>query len=151
MQPSALLNASHNYGGPWKLLSMSLRGGQFIGATLALSIFAWLMAILSGQHLPTSHADKAVEGISAYLMVYILAWMPATWFCFERPWFWWGSTIGDIVGMAGSIAIAVLTRGSTMKCSGLFTKGETDILGVTNVQEACRLQKVVFATGISNS
>ncbi len=58
---------------------------------------------------------------------------------------------GDILGVAGSIAVAVFTRGSTSACSGLFTNGEEAQLEVSSVQQACKLQKVVFATGICNS
>ena len=56
-----------------------------------------------------------------------------------------------MLGVAGSIAIAVLTRGSTSVCSGLFIAGEEAQVGVHIVQQACKLQKVVFATGICNS
>ena len=57
-----------------------------------------------------------------------------------------------MLGVAGSIAIAVLTRGSTSAaCSGLFVAGEEAQVGKSTAQQACKLQKVVFATGICNS
>ncbi len=59
---------------------------------------------------------------------------------------------GDILAVGGSIAIAVLTRGSISAiCSGLFVAGEEGQVGAGDVQQACKLQKVVFATGICNS
>ena len=57
-----------------------------------------------------------------------------------------------MLAVAGSIAIAVLTRGSTSAaCSGLFVAGEEAQVGKSTGQQACKLQKVVFATGICNS
>lgn len=58
---------------------------------------------------------------------------------------------GDFVAAAGSIAIAVLTRGSTKDCEGLLTAGGVLAVGVGNAAQACKLQKVVFATGVCNS
>lgn len=131
---------------------MNLRGGQSIGAILAFSIFAWIMSIHTTHHLSTPPTIKAVEGIAVYLTIYILASMPATWFYFERAWFEWGSMIGDVLGIAGSVAVAVLTRGSTgASCTGLFTGADVAVVGMANVLEACKVEKVVFATGIANS
>ena len=151
MNLSALLKASHAYGGPYKLLLLNLRGGQFIGAILALSCYAWLISVLSSHHLAVPSNNKAIVGLGTYLSIYILASMPAIWLFFEKAWFGWVSMSGDVLGVAGSIAIAVLTRGSTRACSGLFTAGEEAQIGPSIVQQACKLQKVVFATGICNS
>lgn len=151
MRLSALLKASYAYGGPYKLLFLNLRGGQFIGAILALSCYAWLLSILSSHHLAIASGNKAIVGIGTYLSIYILASMPAIWLYFEKAWFEWASMGGDMLGVAGSIAIAVLTRGSTSACSGLFVAGEEAHIGKSTGQRACKLQKVVFATGICNS
>ena len=155
MNPSALLKASYAYGGPYKLLLLNLRGGQFIGAILALSCYAWLASVLSSHQLAIAPADEAIVGLGAYLSIYILVSMPATWLYFEKEWFAWASMGGDVLGVAGSVAVAVLTRGSTgastSACSGPFINGEEAQLGGSNVEQACKLQKVVFATGICNS
>jgi len=151
MNLSALLKASHAYGGPYKLLLLNLRGGQFIGAILALSCYAWLMSALASDHLAIASSNKAIVGLGTYLSIYILASMPAIWLYFEKAWFGWASMSGDVLGVAGSIVIAVLTRGSTSACSGLFLAGEEAKVGMNTVQQACKLQKVVFATGICNS
>ncbi len=151
MNLSALLKASYAYGGPYKLLLLNLRGGQFIGAILALSCYAWLMSVLSSRHLAIASSNKAIVGLGTYLSIYILASIPATWLYFKKAWFRWASMSGDVLGVAGSIAVAVLTRGSTSTCKGLFTAGEDVQVGASNMQEACKLQKVVFATGICNS
>ena len=151
MRLSALLKASYAYGGPYKLLFLNLRGGQFIGAILALSCYAWLLSTLSSHHLAIASGNKAIVGIGTYLSIYILASMSAIWLYFEKAWFEWASMGGDVLGVAGSIAIAVLTRGSTSVCSGLFVAGEEAQVGKSTGQQACKLQKVVFATGICNS
>jgi len=155
MNLSALLKASHAYGGPYKLLLLNLRGGQFIGAILALSCYAWLMSTLASHHLAIASSNKAIVGLGTYLSIYILASMPAIWLYFEKAWFGWASMSGDVLGVAGSIVIAVLTRGSTRgstsACSGPFLAGEEARVGMNTVQQACKLQKVVFATGICNS
>ena len=152
MNLSALLKASYAYGGPYKLLFLNLRGGQFIGAILALSCYAWLLSTLSSHHLAIASANKAIVAIGTYLSIYILASMLAIWLYFEKAWFEWASMGGDVLAVAGSIAIAVLTRGSTSAaCSGLFVAGEEAQVGKSTGQQACKLQKVVFATGICNS
>ena len=152
MKFSAMITASHAYGGPYKLLLLQFRGGQFIGAILALSCYAWLISTLSSDHLPVAAGPKAIVGIGTFVSVYILAMMPATWFCFGPTWFDWANIAGDVLAVAGSIAVAVLTRGSTSNCSsGLFVNGEESQVSISVVQEACKLQKVVFATGICNS
>ncbi len=151
MKFSALINASYAYGGPYKILLLNLRGGQFIGAILALSSYAWLISVLSSHHLVIASRNEAITGIGTYLSIYILVSMPAIWLYFEKAWFAWASMSADMLGVAGSIAIAVLTRGSTSVCSGLFIAGEEAQVGVHIVQQACKLQKVVFATGICNS
>ena len=151
MEISALINASYAYGGPYKILLLNLRGGQFIGAILALSCYAWLTSVLSSHHLAIASANKAIVGLGSYLSIYILASMPVTWLYFEKAWFGWATMGADLLGVAGSIAVAVLTRGSTSACSGLFVQGEEVQLGMSSVQQACKLQKVVFATGICNS
>lgn len=53
-----------------------------------------------------------------------------------------------VVGFAGSVALAVLTRGATMGCAGLFMVGEEAVVGLSLRNRACRLQKIVFANGI---
>lgn len=148
---SALLEGSYAYGGPYKLLLLNLRGGQFIGAILAVSCYAWLLSTLSSHHLAIASSNKAIVGIGSYLSIYILASMPAIWLYFEKAWFEWVSMGADVLAVAGSIAIAVLTRGSTSACSGLFVAGEEAQVGMSTVSQACKLQKVVFATGICNS
>lgn len=151
MKLSTLLKASHSYGGPYKLLLLNLRGGQFIGAILALSCYAWIMSTISSHHLPVAAVNKAIVGLGTYISVYILASMPGTWYFFDKRWFEWANMVGDVVAVAGSIAVAVLTRGSTANCSGIFLGDEAAAVGMANMSQACKLQKVVFATGICNS
>ncbi len=152
MKFSAFLKASDAYGGPYKLLLLSLRGGQFIGAILALSCYAWLISTLSSDQLAVNSSNKGVAGIGAYLSLYILISMPMTWLFLETAWFKCVSMGGDVLGIAGSIAVAVLTSGSTgTACRGLFVVGEELPLDSSDWLQACKLQKVVFATGICNS
>ena len=151
MDMSALINASYAYGGPYKLLLLNLRGGQLIGTILAFSCYAWLISTLSSHHLAIASANKAIVGLGSYLSFYLLASMPATWLYFEKAWFAWATMGADLLAVAGSIAIAVLTRGSTSDCSGLFVGGEKAQLKMSTTSEACKLQKVVFATGVCNS
>jgi len=151
MKFATLVTASQKYGGPYKLLILQLLGGQLIGALLALSCYAWLISVLHIHHQPSSSSDNAIVGIATYVTVYILAWMPATWLLFARPWFGWASMLGDAFATAGSIAIAVLTRGSTANCAGLLTMEAMAAIRVGNAAQACKLQKVVFATGVCNS
>ena len=79
--------------------------------------------------------------------------MLAIWlYLFEKGWVEWASLGGDVLAIAGSIAVAVLARGATSAtCSGLFVGGEEAQVGMGTEQQACKLQKVVFATGICNS
>ena len=58
---------------------------------------------------------------------------------------------GDVVATAGSMAVAVLTRGSTANCAGLLSAEDMMAIGVGNASQACKLQKVVFAAGVCNS
>ena len=151
MNFSALLAMSHKYGGPWKLLLLNLLPGALIGSLLALSCYAWLISVLHIHHQPSSSGDNAIVGIATYVAIYVLAWTPATWFFFSRPWFGWASVGGDVVATAGSMAVAVLTRGSTANCAGLLTAEDMMAIGVGNASQACKLQKVVFAAGVCNS
>lgn len=151
MKMAAVVRASYPYGGPYKLLLLNLRGGQFIGAILALSCFAWLISALSSRHLAITSSNKAIVGLGTCLSIYILASMPAIWLYLEKAWLGWASMSGDVLGVVGSITIAALTRGSTSACSGLFIAGEEAQVGASDMQQACKLQKVVFATGICNS
>lgn len=151
MNLAGLLTLSQKHGGPWKLLILQLLGGQLIGALLALSCYAWLIATLHTHHQAASQSDEAIVGIATAITIYILAWMPATWYCFHRPWFGWMSIAGDVLATAGSIAVAVLTRGSTEDCKGLLTAGAMGAIGAGSAAQACKLQKVVFATGVCNS
>ena len=151
MNLSALLAFSNKYGGPYKLLLLQLYGGAFIGAILGLSCYAWLISVLHIHHRASSSSDEAIVGIATYLTLYILAWIPLTWKFFEKSWFGWASIGGDVFATAGSIAIAVLTRGSTENCKGLLSLEDKMAVGAGNGSQACKLQNVVFATGVCNS
>jgi hypothetical protein len=151
MTLSGLLAASHKYGGPWKLLLLNLLPGALIGALLAMSSYAWLISVLHIHHRASSSSDDAIVGIATYIAIYVFAWTPATWFFFSKPWFGWASIGGDVVATAGSIAVAVLTRGSTGNCTGLLSPEDIMAVGTKNASQACKLQKVVFATGVCNS
>lgn len=151
MKLATLLASTQRYGGPYKLLILQLLGGQLIGAILGLSCYAWLISVLHMHHQASSSGDNAIVGIATYVTIYILVWMPATWMFFARPWFGWASMLGDVIATAGSIAIAVLTKGSTENCAGLLTTQGMMAIGAGNAAQACKLQKVVFATGVCNS
>ena len=152
MNLSRLLQASHAYGGPYKLLLVQFRGGQFIGAILALASYAWLIANLSSRGLPVAASPKALVALGSCVSAYLLVLTPATWRYFDQLWFDSVNIAGDSLAIAGSIAVAVLTRGSTRNCgTGLFVNAEESQVPTNIVQQACKLQKVVFATGICNS
>lgn len=151
MKSANILSATEKYGGPFKLLILQFLGGQLIGSLLALSCYAWLISILHIHHQSSSSSSSAIVGIASYITIYILACLPATWLFFTRPWFAWVSITGDVIATAGSIAVAVLTRGSTANCAGLLTTQDAMAIAAGNSAEACKLQKVVFATGVCNA
>ena len=152
MKFSGLLQSSHAYGGLYKLFIVQFRGGQFIGAILCLACYAWLIANLSSRGLPLAASPKALVALGTYVSAYLLVLTPATWRYFDQLWFDSVNIAGDALAIAGSIAVAVLTRGASSNCStGLFVVGEEPQVPTNTTQEACKLQKVVFATGICNS
>ena len=152
MNLSNLLQASHAYGGPYKLLLVQFRGGQFIGAILALACYAWLITSLSSRNLPVVPSSKAIVALGTYLSTYLLILMGTTWKFFDQVWFDTVNIAGDILAIVASVAVAVFTRGSTINCStGLFVSGEERLVPVNITHQACKLQKVVFATGVCNS
>jgi hypothetical protein len=147
-----LLRASNAFGGPYKFLLMNLRGGQLVGAILAFACYAWLISTLTPKHLQVEPADGAIVGLGAWVSVYIVASMVAIGIAFQTAWCDWLNLVGDLLAVAGSVAVAVLTRESTGVCGGLFTGAmEEARVGAADVSQACKLQKVVFATGVCNS
>lgn len=147
-----LLQAAHVYGGPYKLLLILFRGGQIIGAILAFACYAWLVSNLSSRGLPVAASPKAIVALGTYVCAYLLILIPATCWYFDELWFDSANIAGDVLAVIGSIVVAVLTRGSTSNCNtGLFVAGERPQMPRNMTQQACKLQKVVFATGVCNS
>jgi hypothetical protein len=146
----ALLKMSNKFGGPWKFLLMNLRGGQIQGTILSFSIFAWIISNLSSHNLHASSVDVAALVISVYLATYILASILATHFCFGRSWLAYVNMVGDVIGIAGSIVVAVLLHPSAANCNVQFMISEGQIISMSHATKACSLQKVVFAANITN-
>jgi len=152
MQLSTLLKMTDRFGGFWKFLLLNLRGGQFIGGIISFSVYAWVMGLLRHRHLATPMSDESAEGLAAFVMVYTFVSVPAMWFLFGKLWFDYVLLLLDSIAMASSIGIAVLSKGATMNCKGLFlSDAEKAMLGTDLGNRACKLQKIAFATGVSNS
>jgi hypothetical protein len=146
----ALLELSHKFGGPWKFLLMNLRGGQIQGTILSFSIFAWIISKVSSHNSHVSSADVAVLVIGVYLATYILASMVATQLYFGRSWLVYINLVGDVIGIAGSIVVAVLLHPLAANCNVNFMILEGEAISMGYATKACSLQKVVFAANITN-
>jgi uncharacterized protein YqgC (DUF456 family) len=129
---------------------MNLRGGQIQGTILSFSIFAWIISSLSIHSFDFSSGDVAVLVIAVYLTAYILASMLATHFYFGRSWLAYVNLVGDVIGIGGSIAVAVLLHPSAGNCNVQFMIREAEVISMSHATKACSLQKVVFAANITN-
>ena len=129
---------------------MNLRGGQLPGVILTFSIFAWIISSLSDHNLHISSVDVTALVIAVYLTTYLLASMVATYLHFGRPWLACVSIVGDVIGIAGSVAVAVLLHPSAANCNVQFMMAEGEMISMSHATKACSLQKVAFAANVTN-
>jgi hypothetical protein len=154
-----------------RIFSNGIRVLQFLASAVILGIFSYFLAVLSDHHLPIAKWIRAVEGLSGAATLYALLGSLFTICLGGIMFFGFIAMVLDVCFIGAMVAIAVLTRHGTQKCSSGtvitpigtgpsdnhaagygadgfgFGHGET-LTYLPNLGLACRLEKTAFAVSI---
>jgi hypothetical protein len=155
----------------WLLLlaHFALRILQFCASAIILGIFAYFLAVLADHNLHTAAWVGAVAGIAGAATLYALLasiCVPLG----KKPFFAALGMIFDAAFLAAFIAIAIMTRDGSNRCSGLVNtplgRGNADgnapgygdngfglgggrrMTFLPHLRFVCRLQKAAFTVSI---
>ncbi|KAL1963115.1 hypothetical protein VTN77DRAFT_8658 [Rasamsonia byssochlamydoides] len=150
-----------------RIFSNGIRVLQFLASAVILGIFSYFLAVLANHDLPIAKWMRAVEGLSGAATLYALLGSLFTVCLGGIMFFGFIAMVLDVCFIGAMIAIAVMTRGGTQKCTGNvntplgngpadskaigygangfgFGHGET-LTYFPNLGMACRLEKAAFA------
>ena len=134
--------------------SLAIRALQFLDAAVILGIFSYYLAILSQHHQITPTWVKAVEGLAGAATLYGLLGIIFVYCLGGVTFFAFLGVLLDLCFTAVMIAIAIMTRHGTGKCTGTVNTpvgkgraGDKSGAGL-DYGMACRLEKVTFAVSV---
>ncbi|KAL8777823.1 MAG: hypothetical protein Q9213_007694 [Squamulea squamosa] len=127
-----------------KSITTLLRIIELLGSILILGITSYWLGVLTHRHAGLPRWMKAVEGISGGAVLYTAFAVILTVFLGGKTFFAFLAVFLDVLFIGGFVAIAVLTRHGTHKCSG---RDPPSPLGANN-RVSCRLETAVFAVAI---
>ena len=137
-----------------RFCSFAIRVLQFLDAAVILGIFSYYLAILSKHDQTIATWIKAVEGLAGAATLYGL--LALTFVCClgGAAFFAFLGVVLDVCFVGAMVAIAIMTRHGTGKCSGTVNTP----LGTGNANDkspsglhygmACTLEKVTFAVAV---
>ena len=157
-------------GGALRLIATALYAIEFCCAAIVLGIYSYFLAVLSNHHLPIDKQWKAVEGISGIAVLYTIFAVLLTCFLGGISFFAFLAITLDVLFAGAFVALTVLTRHGSEKCSGNVNtplgSGNTATPGqgfgsngfgtgngeavtyIPNLGYACRLNSASFAVSI---
>ncbi|KAJ5690802.1 hypothetical protein N7462_005194 [Penicillium macrosclerotiorum] len=137
-----------------RFCGLAIRVLQFLDAAVILGIFSYYLAILSRHDQTIATWLKAVEGLSGAACLYSLLGAILVCCLGGVSFFAFIAVVLDVCFTGAMIAIAVMTRNGTQKCTGTVNTP----LGTGNANEdskanlsygmACKLEKVTFAVSV---
>jgi hypothetical protein len=153
------------FGGTFlKLFQTVLYALEFCCAAIILGIYSYFLSVLADRDVTIAKEWQAVEGISGAAVLYTIFAVLLTCFLGGKAFFACLGVILDILFAGGLVAIAVLTRNGTKKCTGNvktpigsgaagtkqgFTgNGKSQYTYSVSLGAACRMNKAVFAVAI---
>ncbi|KAL8768489.1 MAG: hypothetical protein Q9209_005280 [Squamulea sp. 1 TL-2023] len=131
-------------GAALKAITTLLRIIELLGSILILGITSYWLGVLTHRDAGLPTWMKAVEGIAGGAVLYTAFAVILTCFLGGKTFFALLAVLLDVLFIGGFVAIAVLTRHGTHKCSG---SDPPSPLGANN-RVSCRLETAVFAVAI---
>lgn len=137
-----------------RFFNLAIRVLQFLDAAVILGIFSYFLAVQSRHDQAIPQWMKATEGLSGAATLYGLLGILFTCCLGGVAFFAALAIILDVCFVGAMVAIAVMTRDGTQKCSGNVKtplgEGDSNDKSASNVTFgfACELQKVAFAVSI---
>lgn len=137
-----------------RFFNLAIRVLQFLDSAVILGIFSYFLAALAKDDAPIPQWMRAVEGMSGAATLYGLLGALFTCCIGGVAFFAFVAMVLDVCFVGAMIAIAVLTRKGTQKCTG---KLDTPLGSGPSDDEAhfgasygmaCVLEKVTFAVAI---
>lgn len=139
-----------------RFFSLAIRVLQFLASAVILGIFSYYLAVLSRHNLPIPTWMKAVEGLSGAGALYGILGIIFVCCLGGVAFFAFVAVVLDVCFVGAMIAIAIMTRDGTEKCSGNVktplgngnADNNSNTPAGTSFHMACELQKVAFAVSI---
>lgn len=153
-----------------RFLNLFIRILQLCASVIILGIYSYFLAVLADHDLSIAKWMRAVEGLSGAATLYSLLGSIFTCFLGGVAFFAGIAVVLDIAFVGAMIAIAVLTRDGTQKCTGYVNtplgSGQADakaqgygsggfgvghgkdLIYMPKLGMTCRLEKAVFAISI---
>lgn len=139
-----------------RFFTLAIRVLQFLASAVILGIFSYYLAVLSRHDLTIPTWMKAVEGLSGAGALYGILGTIFVCCLGGVAFFAFLAVVLDVCFVGAMVAIAVMTRDGTQKCSGNVNTplgngnadNNSDTPAGTSFKMACELQKVAFAVSI---
>jgi hypothetical protein len=137
-----------------RFFNLAIRVLQFLDAAVILGIFSFFLAVLSRHDQTIPQWMKATEGLSGAATLYGLLGLLFTCCLGGVVFFATLAVVLDVCFIGAMVAIAIMTRNGTQKCSGRVDTplgtGDSNAEGASKVKFgfACNLEKVSFAVSI---
>ncbi|EKV15848.1 UV-damage endonuclease [Penicillium digitatum] len=138
-----------------RFFNLGLRVLQFLDAAVILGIFSYFLAVLTRNDQTIVTWIKAVEGLAGAATAYSLLGIILSCCLGGVAFFAFLGVALDICFVGAMVAIAILTRDSVGKCTGIVdTPMGTGNANYDTASKnlkfgmACKLEKVVFAVAV---
>ncbi|KAE8356006.1 hypothetical protein BDV28DRAFT_12016 [Aspergillus coremiiformis] len=137
-----------------RFFNLAIRILQCLDGAVILGIFSYFLAVLSRHDQAIPQWIKATEGLSGAATLYGLLGILFTCCLGGIAFFAAVAVVLDVCFVGAMIAISIMTRNGTQKCTGLVDtplgSGDSNAEGPskTTYGFACELEKVAFAVAI---
>ncbi|KAJ5894818.1 hypothetical protein N7495_006509 [Penicillium taxi] len=140
-----------------RFFGLAIRALQFLDSAVILGIFSYFLAILHHHDQPIAQWIRAVEGLSGAATLYGLLGTLFVCCLGGVTFFAFIAVVLDVCFVGAMVAIAVMTRKGTQKCTGTVNTplgsgpASDDIAKLNNdlsYHLSCELEKVTFAVSI---
>ncbi|KAB8232452.1 hypothetical protein ETB97_003629 [Aspergillus alliaceus] len=137
-----------------RFFNLAIRVLQFLDGAVILGIFSYFLAVLTRHDQAIPQWMKATEGLSGAATLYGLLGILFTCCLGGVAFFATLAVVLDVCFVGAMIAIAIMTRDGTQKCTGRVDtplgSGDSNAESPSKVKYgfACELQKVTFAVAI---